>query len=532
MEGRAVLSLLVLVIGLSQTVLAQTFTHPGLLHRQEDFDRMKSKVNAGDHPWIDSWNLLIANSHSSLTWTPNPAPTVYRGTGYPENYGQLYNDIAAGYADALRWKITGDTAYADKAVQIMNAWSSTLTLITGSSDADLAAGIYGYQFANVAEIMRTYSGWPSSDFIRFKNMMLNVFYPINHDFLVRHNNACISHYWANWDLCNMASIIAIGVLCDDRAKYNEAVDYFKTGEGNGSIGNAVYYLFSPTLGQWQESGRDQGHATLGPALMGAFCEMAWNQGTDLYAYSNRRFLAGCEYVATYNLGNSVPYVTYDNCNNVNQTVIASAGRGDIRPTWELLYNHYAMRMGLSVPYTASYAAKVRPEGGGGNYGPNSGGYDQLGYGTLTCTLDPAPIRNGTYRVVSRKSGKALTVSDNGTAEGTQIIQSTYQGATGQLWNVTSLGNGQYKIIGAGSGESLDINRISTADGAKLQIWPYNGGDNQRFTFILTTDGHYRITPVHSGKCLDVDVLSTSSDAIVQQWSYHGANNQQWILQER
>jgi hypothetical protein len=26
------------------------------------------------------------------------------------------------------------------------------------------------------------------------------------------------------------------------------------------------------------------------------------------------------------------------------------------------------------------------EGGGGNYGPNSGGYDQLGYGTLTFRL--------------------------------------------------------------------------------------------------------------------------------------------------
>jgi hypothetical protein len=31
---------------------------------------------------------------------------------------------------------------------------------------------------------------------------------------------------------------------------------------------------------------------------------------------------------------------------------------------------------------AAIAATVRPEGGGGNYGPNSGGYDQLGFGTL------------------------------------------------------------------------------------------------------------------------------------------------------
>jgi len=33
------------------------------------------------------------------------------------------------------------------------------------------------------------------------------------------------------------------------------------------------------------------------------------------------------------------------------------------------------------------AEKTRPEGGGGDYGPNSGGFDQLGYGTLTALLD-------------------------------------------------------------------------------------------------------------------------------------------------
>jgi hypothetical protein len=29
--------------------------------------------------------------------------------------------------------------------------------------------------------------------------------------------------------------------------------------------------------------------------------------------------------------------------------------------------------------------RVRPEGGGGDYGSDSGGYDSLGFGTLTLT---------------------------------------------------------------------------------------------------------------------------------------------------
>jgi hypothetical protein len=54
--------------------------------------------------------------------------------------------------------------YADKAVQILNAWGSTLTSIGGDTNQSLAAGLYGYQFAADAEIMRTYSGWAAADF--------------------------------------------------------------------------------------------------------------------------------------------------------------------------------------------------------------------------------------------------------------------------------------------------------------------------------------------------------------------------------
>jgi len=366
------------------------FLHPGLLHSDADFARMKTKVDAGTEPWLSGWQKLTANAHAQLTWTARPSAMVYRGADgtHPQNYAGLYNDAAAAYALAVRWKVSGDTRYADKAVEVLDAWSAVLVGIGGTSDKFLAAGIYGYEMANAAEIMRSYSGWPAQSFTRFKNMMMTVFYPMNHDFLVRHNGACISHYWANWDICNMDSIIAIGVLVDSRPIYDEAVGYFKTGAGNGAIDKAVVTIQPGNLGQWQESGRDQGHNALGIGLMGAFCEMAWKQGDDLYGYENNRFLAGAEYVAKYNLGNDVPYTPYNNCDNVNQTVISAVGREGDRPIWELVYNHYVNLRHVAAPYSTAYANRVRPEGGGGDYGPNSGGYDQLGYGTLTTTLDP------------------------------------------------------------------------------------------------------------------------------------------------
>ena len=64
------------------------------------------------------------------------------------------------------------------------------------------------------------------------------------------------------------------------------------------------------------------------------------------------------------------------------TEISAASRGQQRPVWELVLGHYAGRRGLDAPWVRQMAESVRPEGGGGDYGSASGGYDQLGFGTL------------------------------------------------------------------------------------------------------------------------------------------------------
>jgi hypothetical protein len=365
------------------------FVHPGLLHDENDFERMRAHLER--EPWKSGWQRLIANPHAQLDYRPRPVEVVVRGVDRnnprPQNYSLMFHDAAAAYACALCWRISGDERYAEKSVQILNGWARALRTITGTSDAALAAGLQGYQFANAAEIMRTYKGWRPEEMGRCKQMFLEVFLPMNREFLARHNGRPIDHYWANWDLCNMASVMAIGVFCDRRDFYDEAVEYFKTGKGNGGIRQTVNFIHPSGLGQWQESGRDQGHTVMGIGLVGAICEMAWKQGDDLYGYDDNRFLAGCEYVAKYNLGEEVPFATYVNSSHGTHTKISEAGRGAVRPVWELVYNHYVNRKGLRAPYTTKMAEKVRPEGGGGDYGPNSGGFDQLGYGTLTATLN-------------------------------------------------------------------------------------------------------------------------------------------------
>ncbi len=407
------------------TPASSTFVHPGLLHTQADFDRMAAKVAANATPWVDSWNILIANSHASLGYTARPQAVVYRNDPLngADNSALLFNDVAAAYACALRWKVSGDTAYADKAVKIMNAWSSTLTKISWSNgyyDGFLAAGLQGYQFANAGEILRNYSGWAAADFLRFQTMMTNVVYSMNSGMLTTPSSLLV---YSNWDLCGLASILAIAVLCDNRTAFDAGINYFKTGLGNGGVFNTVNYIHPGYLGQTQEAGRDQGHNTLSVMLLTTICEMAWNQGVDLYGYDNNRVLAAAEYVSKGNLIQTgttyfaVPFAPYTNGSTAN-TVFATGGQGTLRAGWALIYHHYVNRKGLAAPYTQKYMALTLPEGGGGNYGPNSGGYDQLGYTTLTCTRDPIATGAVPSGLTAYVTGGSVVLSWWGTANAT------------------------------------------------------------------------------------------------------------------
>jgi hypothetical protein len=49
----------------------------------------------------------------------------------------------------------------------------------------------------------------------------------------------------------------------------------------------------------------------------------------------------------------------------------------------LFYGHYVQSEHRDAPELETALQQFGPEGGGGDYGPNSGGFDQLGYGTLT-----------------------------------------------------------------------------------------------------------------------------------------------------
>ena len=398
----------------------QTFVHPGGLHTQADFDRMKAKVAANASPWVDSYNQLTPLSQANTGWPWAPVTQIVRGVS-PNNYARSQKDALAIYYLALRWRITGDTNFAEKAIQGCDAWASTMTNgVGGNSNWALGAGICGYEFAVAGEALRGYTNWSQTSISNYCNF-LKLFAGGNDNFLYAHNNTCDSHYWCNWDACNAASLMACGVFCDDTNMFNRAVTYLKQGNGNGNLTAAAWFVHTNGLAQWQESGRDQAHTMDGIAWIGVALQVAWNQGVDLYGFDNNLFLRGLEYSAKYNLWNDVPYQSYLVCEGASfawgTSALNAGSRGFLPPTWDLFYNHYVNKRGLSAPWTAAAATALRPDGFYNN--PNSP--DFVGFTTLTCLLDPIAAGTVPSVPITSVSGTNVTLTWWGSAYATNYL---------------------------------------------------------------------------------------------------------------
>lgn len=173
----------------------------------------------------------------------------------------------------------------------------------------------------------------------------------------------------------------------------------------------------------------------------------------------------------------------------------------------------------------SYSIQTR--GGSGNNitlsTTNASGVDRIRYGWGV--FNPTTY----YRIVNRNSGKVLDVNGASTANGTGIIQWTWNNGNNQQWQVIDLGTGYYRITNRNSAKVLDVNGGSTANGASIVQWTWNGGNNQQWQFIETSGGYYRIINRNSGQGVDVNGGSTTNGASVIQWPWNGGNNQQWQI---
>jgi hypothetical protein len=317
-------------------VPVKKFIHPGIDQTSADLDYMKKQVLAGTQPWKDAFERLKGNA--DLGVLIKPFTHVQRGPyGRPNiGGGELDKNVNLAYDCALIWYITNDKVYAEKAIEIINAWSTVLWDFD-YNDAKLLAAWTGHIFCNAAEILRyTNSGWQQKDIDRFTNMLMTVYYPLLRYYYPQANG--------NWDGAIIHSILTIGIFTDNREMFNNALEHFLHGPVNGSI---FKYIFPS--GQCQESTRDQAHVQLGLGEFAGAARVAFTQGVDLFSAGNNRIALGYEYTAKFILGEK------PQCYG-----IISERAKRIRDDYEYVYRHYASK-GINLQYTKIAADTARPK---------------------------------------------------------------------------------------------------------------------------------------------------------------------------
>jgi hypothetical protein len=378
------------------------FVHPGVLIGGADLDQLRADIDAGRQPWRDAFQRVRSNGYSSLNYTPSPVPSI-QATGSCSacqtalaengwsNIGGVehLNDTRAAYSHALMWALTGNQAYANKAIEIMNAWSNTLVEIKfdqprradGGRVFDqgaLQAGWGGSLFARAAEIIRhTGAGWSDDDVARFENMLTTIYLPLVRD---------TSTTGANWIMTFAEATTAIGVFTNDRAAFDAGITRWRnqiaatiylTSDGpvpqTPSDGYRAEWL--PNLwrttsyidGLQQETLRDLAHMTMGIGAMANTAEIAYLQGVDLYGEQATRITTGLEtnagFVNQYldevaRLGGATPPSTW-----IPNGWPGAAGTFRVinsfyQVGWLVAQHHYTTRAGIDLPQTTRLVQRL------------------------------------------------------------------------------------------------------------------------------------------------------------------------------
>lgn len=359
-----------------QRVVTNGFVHPGILNGTTNLEASRAAVLAGKSPQKPAFDKMKSSRFANLSWTPHPV--AYVGCGsynvVDEGCTAETDDAQAAYTQALLWYYTGDQRYADKAKQILNAYSGTLKDHKFDTkvykNGLLQAGWAGQTFTKAAELIRySGAGWSASDVARFETMLKTAFLP----------RVINGWTWtsANWQLTMAEATMNIGVFTNDRATWDNGVgdwrnhvkgSFYLASDGSKpnfpantimKDSNYLEYWSSPKQfvnGLAAETCRDASHTAMGLAAALDGAETARIQGLDLYGEQRTRLVAAMEY--------NLRFVNNPSASGWVCAKPLNLGGTGYKLTFALGYNNYAVRGGMSLPETQKFLSTVSPTGSG------------------------------------------------------------------------------------------------------------------------------------------------------------------------
>ncbi|WP_434048089.1 MULTISPECIES: discoidin domain-containing protein [Sorangium] len=397
---------------------ASAFVHPGILVGKEQLDFVKTKIGGGAQPWTKEYQLARGSRHAKRDYVATPVPVLKCSTpgskqkaidmGYEQaGCSEIVNDANAAYTQALLAYYSGDAQYAENARRILNAWARTLTAVLFDqprfpdnnaqvyANGNFAAGWAGTNFLRAAEILRyTYSGWTAEDTALQENHFKTVYWDLMKD------------GWtggANRTSVMNETALGIAIFTNDREKYEYVVSQvehsskamiYMPSDGrqplypmyqgkprytNDAKGDLAGIWSNPTryiAGLEQETCRDLGHMQMGTSSLANMAETLRIQGDVRSAYGDdpvhhenrlREALElNADYVLQYldNTGNRVnvevtPAGWMPARNWPCSSFSKNAGGGSAVMGWEIGYNEFHNRRGISMPKTQELITRVR-----------------------------------------------------------------------------------------------------------------------------------------------------------------------------
>jgi hypothetical protein len=381
------------------------FVHPGILLGSSQLDFVRNKLATGQQPWIGFYSQMRSASvaqgdqinlpFTSLNYTPHPVSTQTCpvSSTATTSCADEKNDAIAAYADALTWYYNYNTggnreAYAQKSIEIMNAWAHTLKTYSfagpgdpATGNAPLFASWSGETFSKAAEILR-YSYTPTAgktalDVTALSGMLTSLYLPLVD--LIKQGGG------ANGIMSMAEATASIGIFTDNRGAYNDGIAYWRnevpsviyqttdTNPGypnlplqgypipppgvswvNSSVNtnNMHVYWHYPTTylsGQEQETCRDSAHMAMGLGSTVNLAETARLQGLDLYGEERDRIASSLE------LNSGFLNSVLGGSQAANWPCQSAMPDPRVTLTWkvtlEVAYNEFANRLHLSLPNT-------------------------------------------------------------------------------------------------------------------------------------------------------------------------------------
>ena len=393
-----------------------SFVHPGIPLTISDLNNVSQKIQQQAQPWYGGYQQLLADSHSQLTYTMqgpfNEVDRNLNGTGVNVNLTQWRNDmIAIGNMSRL-WYYTGNSAYAQKAHDILLAWATTQTVF-GGYESNLDMGDYIHHFVTGADILRgTWPGWTANDTATVKSFFANVYY----------SGAGIGvNGPANKGAYTLVDGVFLALFNDDQATYNQVMGDLLQATNTG-------LLNTTSTGQIGESLRDYAHPYDEWFSLARLAEASWSQGVDVYSLLQNRLLAVGEYhsrLADFNQYSvyGSPWIPFGSIDEY-YIGLPAPPYGDLssRMGVNILRGAYNMREGLPTPWMDQVTQLTSDD------------YVSFSFEKVSDTSTATPVVYNYPATASVSTG--LTDTDIGDASDA-VGSSRYQNG---IWTVTGAGS--------------------------------------------------------------------------------------------